>query len=62
MTNESTTGGSRRVAALWLVAGLLAWIAFAIALVRTNEIQWSLLAAGLFCEAMGFSAWRRGAK
>ena len=46
-------------AVLWCVAAVLAWTAVAIRRYRGGEIEWSLVAAGLFCAAMGIGAWTR---
>jgi hypothetical protein len=51
--------GARLAAVLWLVAGVLAWIAVGIRYYRRDEVSWALAAAGLACVAMGVNAWTR---
>jgi hypothetical protein len=44
---------------LYLVAAVLALGAAGIRYYRSQEISWVWLAAGVFCLAMGLSAWKR---
>jgi hypothetical protein len=46
-------------AALWILAGLLAWTAVAVRYARRGEMNWAIAAAGLFLFAAGLSAWLR---
>lgn len=46
-------------AALWILAGLLAWTAVAIRYARSGEMNWAIAAAGVFLFAAGLSAWLR---
>lgn len=46
-------------AILYFVAAALAWGAFAIRYAADREVQWYLLAAGLFCAVMGYSVLTR---
>lgn len=51
---------TRRLAVvLWFVAAALALAAAATRYLRSGEIEWGIVAAGLFLAAMGLSAWSR---
>jgi hypothetical protein len=52
-------GGQRLAAALWFVAAVLAWTAVVIRYVRGGDLEWKLIAAGLFCAAMGANSFFR---
>ena len=52
-------GGQRLAAALWFVAAVLAWIAVVIRYLRGGDLEWKLIAAGLFCAAMGANTFIR---
>ncbi len=52
-------GGLRLASGLWFLAAVLAWGAQVARYVRGREVVWWVLAAGLFCAAMGLSAWVR---
>jgi hypothetical protein len=51
--------GVRLASVLWFIAAGLAWTAVAIRYYRRDELSWPWAAAGLFCIAMGASAWAR---
>jgi hypothetical protein len=57
MTNQAR--GSFLAAALWILAGVLAWVAVAVGYARRAEMSWATAAAGLFFFAAGVSAWLR---
>lgn len=46
-------------AALWFIAGALAWIAVIIRYTRGAELSWTWAAAGLICIVLGISALKR---
>ncbi len=50
---------ARLTSLLWFVAGVLALTATGIRYYRHDEISWPWAVAGLFCFAMGISAWKR---
>ena len=52
-------GGLRLAAALWFVAAVLAWTAVGIRYLRGGDLEWKLIAAGLFCAAMGANTFIR---
>ena len=54
--NRSTL---RLAAVLGLIAALLAESAAVVRYVRTDLVDWRILAAGLFVGALGLSAWTR---